>query len=283
MPVADVRGVKIHYEVVGGQGPWVSLAPGGRRGIAYVRDLADRVAKGGFRVLIHDRRNCGASETAFDDSASEYEVWADDLDALLTQLKASPCAIGGSSSGCRMSILMALRHPRAVKCLLLWRVTGGPAAATRLARTYYQDYADAARAGGMKAVCETEHFAERIAERPENRERLMAMDSKRFIEVMTNWREYFMKSMDLPIIGATEADLKSITVPACIVPGNDISHPPKVAENLARLLPNAELHRVQTRYHDADLGPEEDWQGDNLDRMAGIFVDVLRRATAVAA
>jgi pimeloyl-ACP methyl ester carboxylesterase len=49
---------------------------------------------------------------------------------------------GGSSSGCRLALLLARRHPAAVRGLLLWRVTGGPYAAERLARNYYTQYID---------------------------------------------------------------------------------------------------------------------------------------------
>ena len=44
--------------------------------------MAKAMAATGYRVLLHDRRNCGASDVAFDGSASEHEVWADDLHAL---------------------------------------------------------------------------------------------------------------------------------------------------------------------------------------------------------
>ena len=56
MPVANVRGASIHYEVLGKSGPWVALAPGGRRPITAVRSLAQKVADAGYRVLVHDRR-----------------------------------------------------------------------------------------------------------------------------------------------------------------------------------------------------------------------------------
>ena len=32
MPVAQVRGVNIFYQVIGDRGPWVALITGGRRG-----------------------------------------------------------------------------------------------------------------------------------------------------------------------------------------------------------------------------------------------------------
>ena len=66
MPVASVRGASINYEVLGDSGPWVSLTPGGRRDLGGVRYLAEKVAAQGFRVLLHDRRNCGASDVVLE-------------------------------------------------------------------------------------------------------------------------------------------------------------------------------------------------------------------------
>src|ERR1700679_297725 len=78
MPVALVRGVHINYEIVGTQGPFVALTPGSRRAYAELINLSKAIAANGYRVLLHDRRNCGASDTAFDGSGSEHDVWADE-------------------------------------------------------------------------------------------------------------------------------------------------------------------------------------------------------------
>jgi pimeloyl-ACP methyl ester carboxylesterase len=281
MPLANVRGVTINYEVVGSTGPWVALSPGGRRGLVGVQSLAGRIAAAGYRVLIHDRRNCGASDVAIEGAGSEYEIWADDLHALLTQLKALPAFIGGSSSGCRLAILFALRHPGDVRGLLLWRVTGGGVAAKRLAQKYYGEFIAAANQGGMATVCESEHFRERIAERPANRERLMKMDPARFIDAMSNWNRYFIDGADLPIIGATEEQLKSISAPACVVPGNDNSHPHRVGERLAKLLPHCELRSLQLKDYDLDLSPRDEWDAKDGE-LAAIFIEFLQRAQSRA-
>jgi hypothetical protein len=131
----------------------------------------------------------------------------------------------------------------------------------------------------MAAVCETEHFSERIEARPENREVLLKMNPERFIAVMSHWREYFVRGADLPVIGATEEELKSITVPACIIPGNDNTHPRHVGENLSRLLPNAELHHLMTKHYDEALSPREEWD-EKTGEMAGLFADFIKRRAA---
>jgi pimeloyl-ACP methyl ester carboxylesterase len=268
--------------VIGGKGPWVSLSPGGRRALDAVRSLGERVAQAGYRVLLHDRRNCGASDVVIDGDESEYDIWADDLHALLDQLGAAPAHIGGASSGCRMSILFALRHPAAVRSLLLWRVTGGRVAAEHLARQYYTDYIELAERGGMAAVCDSEHFRERIAARPGNRERLMGMDVERFIAVMSHWREYFISGADQPVIGASEDELRSIRVPTCIVPGNDRIHARRSGEAVARLIPGAEVHDIMPAGPDVDEIPFTEWDRREA-QLAEVFVDFLKRIESAKA
>jgi len=279
MPHANVRGVHINYKILGERGPWVALSPGGRRDISGIEPLARPLAAAGHRVVIFDRRNCGASEVVIEGDNSEYEIWADDIHELLSQLGALPAVVGGSSSGCRTALLFALRHPAAARGLLLWRVTGGRFACERLAEEYYGQYIEAARRGGMAAVCAMEHWRERIEARPENRTALMQTDPQRFIAVMSHWREYFVRGADLPVIGATEAELRSIKAPACVVPGNDNTHGQSTGENLGRLLADAEVHVLFPKHYDMDLSPREEWD-EKAGEMAALFADFIRRRVA---
>jgi len=277
MPIATVRGVEINYQVLGERGPWVALQPGGRRGLVGVKSLAEKIAEAGNRVLVYDRRNCGASAVSFDGGNSENEVWADDLHELLLQLDALPAFIGGSSSGCRLALLAALRHPADLRGLLLWRVTGGAYAAQRLVQNYYTQLIEAAERGGMEAVCRTEHFAEVIANNPANRERLLSIGVERFIAVMKAWRRSFNEGAEHPVIGISPAEMRSLTIPACIVPGNDRVHPREPGQAAHRLMPSAEYHEVLTEDRpDLDVAME-DWSvKEGL--LAAIFIDFLRRA-----
>jgi pimeloyl-ACP methyl ester carboxylesterase len=285
MAEAVVRGAHINFEVVGQSGPWIALTPGSRRSYAELRGLAGALASSGYRVLLHDRRNCGASDVAFDGSASEHEVWADDLHELARQLDALPLFVGGSSAGARLAILFALRHPKALRGLLLWRLTGGQHAVDRLAENYYGKFIKLVRAGGMQAVCESEHFAECIKARPENRERILRIDPDEFIKVMTYWRECFLQSATLPIVGATEAQLRGIVAPVCLIAGNDVVHTPATARKAADLIPNSELHDnvVEKRADDnlrQDWDPKE-WR-DQEPRLVEIFSEFLKRAARAA-
>jgi len=280
MPYANVRGINMNYQILGSSGPWVALSPGGRRDISGIKNQAGELATLGFRVVIFDRRNCGASDVVIDGADSEYEIWADDVRELLNQLDALPAIVGGSSSGCRTALLFALRHPESVRALLLWRVTGGRFACERLAEEYYGQFIAAAKSGGMAAVCGMEHWQERIKARPENRNSLMTMDPQQFIRVMSRWREYFLKGADLPVIGATEADLRSIKVPACIVPGNDLTHGRQTGEILGRLLPTSEVHVLFPQHYNEPLSPREEWDA-KAGEMAALFSEFLKRSNVM--
>jgi pimeloyl-ACP methyl ester carboxylesterase len=275
MPIASVRGVEINYEVLGERGPWAALQPGGRRALAGVKSLAEKIAEGGNRVLIYDRRNCGASGVSFTGN-SENEVWVEDLRELLGQLDALPAFIGGSSSGCRLALLLALRHPAAVRGLLLWRVTGGSYAAERLVQNYYSQYIALAQQGGMAAVCGSEHFGEVIAANPANRARLMETEVRDFVALMERWRRSFNEGAEYPVIGLSPAELRSMTMPACIIPGNDRVHPRGPGQAAHRLLPNAEYHEVLTEDRPDQDVATEDWEKKE-GLLAAIFIDFLRR------
>ena len=200
MSEATVRGVTLNYRIFGKSGSWISFTPGSRRGFDELVSLAERMANAGYRVLLHDRRNCGASDVSVEPIASEHEIWADDLDALCKEIGAYPICAGGSSAGARLALLFALRHPKSVNGLLLWRVTGGAHAAEKLSQQYYGSFIKLAEEGGMEAVCSSEHFSECIRARPSNRDRLMRMAPQAFIDTMAMWRKRFLDDAQLPVV-----------------------------------------------------------------------------------
>ncbi len=275
MPVTTIRGVDINYEILGERGPFVALQPGGRRAGAALRSLAAKIAEAGHRVIIYDRRNCGASGIAIG-GQSENEEWAADLHELLARLDALPAYIGGSSSGCRLAMILALRRPEDVRGLLLWRVTGGAYAAERLTNQYYTSHIEAAEQGGMTAVCELEHWSEVIRTNPKARTILMAIEKQDFIARMTQWRRSFQAGADHPVIGLSPGELRSMTMPTCICPGSDPVHPRAAGQAAHRLMPNAEYHQVVSDDHPDIEAAFADWdRKEGL--LAATFIDFLRR------
>ena len=283
MQSAAVRGVKLVYEVLGQNGnsvgPWVAVSPGGRRGLAPDRALGVLLAEAGFRVLVYDRRNTGASEVGFAGDSESHEQ-AEDLLALLHTLGTGPAYVAGCSSGSRLSLLLALHHPEAVKALLLWRVTGGAFAAKRLAFNYYEQFIAAAEQGGIDAVVRTEHFAAMVAANPANRKILEGMGAEAFMAAMKRWLAGFHKGSGQPVAGLTPDELRRIALPTLIVPGNDRTHPCAAGQAAHRLLPNSEYRELMDRDLDVDVDLEG-WAQKN-GTLAAFFIDFLRRRERTA-
>jgi pimeloyl-ACP methyl ester carboxylesterase len=276
MPVEKIRGVNINYQVIGDRGPWVALITGGRRAYNEFIPLARKLAAGGYRVLLHDRRNTGASDILLDRDEVEEITWADDLHELLRKLGALPAFIGGSSAGARTSILFTLRHPDAVRALLLLRVTGGAFAAGRLPENYYLQYIRAAEAGGMAAVCATEQYQERIAANPKNRDTLMAMNPKDYIAKMKRWCELFVAGAHHPVMGVSPQELASITAPTIVIPGNDNTHSSASGRAAHQQIPGSELHQLPITDQDVPLIPFDEW-APYEDEITRVFLDFMRR------
>ncbi|HVH82125.1 MAG TPA: alpha/beta hydrolase [Stellaceae bacterium] len=275
MPVTQIRGIDIHYEILGDRGPFVVLQPGGRRGGVSVKPLGEKIAEAGYRVVVYDRRNCGRSGIAITGD-SENEEWAEDLHELLRKIDASPAYIGGSSSGCRLALILALRHPEDIRGLLLWRVTGGAHAAVHLANQYYTSHIEAAKQGGMAAVCELDHWKEVIAANPASRATLMAINPQDFITHMERWRDSFNAGAEHAVIGLSPAELRSLTMPTCIAPGKDPVHPPPAGFAAHRLIPHAEYHEVVTEERATLDEAFADWDAKE-GLLAATFIDFLRR------
>ena len=50
---------------------WLALVTGGRRGLAEFIPFAEKLAARGMRVVLHDRRNTGASDVIIDGADGE--------------------------------------------------------------------------------------------------------------------------------------------------------------------------------------------------------------------
>lgn len=270
-----INGANIEYEEFG-TGTSVVLCAGGRGDMNSIRGLAERLS-GHHRVILHDRRNCGASDVVIRGDLSEHELWTEDLWELLNRLDAIPSYIGGGSNGSAVSLLMANRYPEAVNGLLLWNVVGGRVARERLGQNYYGQFIEAAQRGGMLGVIETEFFSERIRQNPSNRERLMSMDSREFINVMSRWRDFF--TAENPVVGSTEIAIRAIQVRTAIIPGNDEVHPKEVGENLHSILTNSELYDPVWSTSERESHSQQDpavVREFGYDRMVSVFGPFLR-------
>lgn len=105
----DIHGVGIDYAIVGDGSRTAAVTPGGRfsKDAAGIRELAEALAQGGFRVLIWDRPNCGASDISITGPSESFQN-ADMLAGLLRALDMGPALLVGGSGGARETLLTAI-------------------------------------------------------------------------------------------------------------------------------------------------------------------------------
>jgi pimeloyl-ACP methyl ester carboxylesterase len=243
MARAEIDGIGIDYELIG-TGRAISITPGGRfsKNDPGVRELAEALAAGGFRALIWDRPNCGASDIALR-GQSESVLNADVLAGLIRKLDLGPTILAGGSAGSRVSLLTAARQPKAAAGLFLWWITGGAIGLAALVGVYCGDAALAAAAGGMEAVAAMPTWREQIERNPGNRARLLEQDPAAFIDTMSRWADAFTPIPGSPVPGLTSADFAALSVPVVILRSgaSDLHHLRKTSEQVHALIPHSIL------------------------------------------
>lgn len=117
MPFAQVNGQRIHYEDTGGNAPVILFSHGllmdGSMFAPQVAALAGR-----WRCITWDERGHGQTATGQCAPFSYYDS-ADDAVALLRHLGVGNAVFAGMSQGGYLSLRAALRHPEAVRALVL--------------------------------------------------------------------------------------------------------------------------------------------------------------------
>ena len=107
----------------------------------------------------------------------------------------------------------------------------------------------------------------------------MAMDPARYIEVMSRWRDLFVAGANLPVMGVSDAELRSIRAPVVVIPGNDKTHSSESGRAGARLIPGALLHELPISDQDVPLIPFEEW-APYEEEISRVFADFMREAEA---
>ena len=244
MPKVDIGGIGVAYELIGDGKKTAVITPGGRfsKDTPGVRELAQKLAQGGLRVLIWDRPNCGESDLSFQ-GKSESILNADTLAGLVRALKLEPALLIGGSAGSRVSLLTAIRDPGVAERLFLLWISGGALGLAVLAYHYCHDQLASAAMGGMPAVAALPAFKESLARNPGNRDRLLGQDTNTFIQTMKTWAEAFVPAADSPVPGSTAAQLRALKMPTMILRSgeSDFHHPRVTSEGVYALIPGSQI------------------------------------------
>ena len=242
--IFEVNGGNVVYEILGKEGDFIALTPGGRfsKDIEGLRPLAQALVKGGYRVLLWDRPNCGKSDVQFygqseshmraetlhaaDHRARHRAVhhrgrfgWSPRLDADHDALPGDRAKAGGVEhrrrgvrvvrAGCP---LHRAEHPR------------GPRR-------------------GHQGLLHVGEWKERIAENPANKERFRALDVDEFLKVMLRWLNAFVPKPGQTIPGVEDEMFDNIKVPTLIIRGgeNDWDHPKRTSLEVSCLIKGSKL------------------------------------------
>lgn len=112
--MAAVNGIKLYYETYG-SGPPLLLLHGNSGSISEVKNQIPALAQH-FQVIAVDTRAQGQSGD--DGRPLSYDLFADDMSALLSALKLPAADVVGWSDGGNTGLSLALRHPQQVHRLV---------------------------------------------------------------------------------------------------------------------------------------------------------------------
>ena len=235
----EINGGNVVYEILGKEGDFIVLTPGGRfsKDIPGLRPLAQALVKGGYRVVLWDRPNCGRSDVQFY-GQSESHMRAETLQQLITTLDIGPCIIAGGSGGARDSMLTTMLNPGLVRKLVVWNIVGGVYGSFVLGSYYIVPSILAVRGGGLKAVAHIAEWQERIADNPDNEARILGQDPDAFLKLMLRWLNAFVPKPGQTIPGVEDEMFDNITIPTLIIRGgeNDLDHPKRTSLEVSCLI-----------------------------------------------
>ena len=263
MPNATVRGLNINYEIIGDEGPWAAPITGGRRGYQEFIPIAKRIAGEGNRVLLHDRRNTGASDIKLEAHEVEEMIWPTICAIFLISWVLCRPSSEASSGADRDYVRPApsLRAPSAVA-----PAGDGRCVSPNACRPCITDSSSPQLEGGMEAVCATNMWKERIEANPGNRELLKAMDPADFIDIFSRSKELFEAGVHHPVMGVTNEELSSLTMPTIVIPGNDNTHASASGKAAHERIPDSELYDLGLEDEDVALIPYPDWACTSRER-----------------
>ena len=267
MPIANIEGIRTHYQVVGEGPPLLLLAPLGDNASIPQRWL-DRVWRGfkpaemltrDFQVITYDRRESGDSGGRVEPLS--WTVFARHANALLDHLGIEQAFLLGGCIGCSVALALGAHFPDRCQALLLHWPVGGFRWVNR-GRTNFDRHIAFVREHGLLRVAELARQSSMFWSDPEAgpwssviasddsfARSFVRQDPDRYLEVVAQSRDNLFS--DTMPSGVTSSQLMTMHIPAFVMPGDDALHATSSAHVLRELLPHAKLSRLMLRQQTA--------------------------------
>jgi 3-oxoadipate enol-lactonase len=123
MPVCQVDGININYQVYGNGFPLVLVHPFSASLEFWGPQIKKLSLK--YRIIAYDVRGHGLSSAPAGEENYTLDILVEDLHRLLTHLGVTQAYIGGLSLGGAIALGYAHRHPEKVKALMIFDIHGG--------------------------------------------------------------------------------------------------------------------------------------------------------------
>jgi 3-oxoadipate enol-lactonase len=234
MPVAEINGVALFYELAGEGEPLVLL-----NGIMMTAQswVLQRRALGHFQLVMHDFR--GQMRSAKPERPFTMQEHVDDLAALLDHLGIADAHVVGTSYGGEVGMMFAAQHPERVRTLTVIACVSeiGPELASSIAR-----WAETARGASPEEFYDTtvpyNYSPEFVAAHPE----IIAQGRARLSAQPPEYFRAFGQLLDAFCALHITEDLDKITAPTLVIAaGNDRLKPLPYSRLIAERIPNATL------------------------------------------
>ena len=173
MPIAEINGVDLNYEV-SGQGPTLVFLHGYT---GSTQDWANQIRAliPQYQVIVMDHRGHGKSASPSQEEDYSVEILATDTFALLNMLGITKCCLGGHSLGGFTTLQFAIEHQDMLAGLVLVDTSSGQFSRDTNYTHLRQKLDDLARTQGMDTAFEYDAAnnpmrVERFNKHPEQRE-----------------------------------------------------------------------------------------------------------------
>jgi pimeloyl-ACP methyl ester carboxylesterase len=216
MPSFEHHGASIYYEEFGQGFPILTFAPAGlqstiavwHRPSAPVNPITEFAPN--FRVIALDQRNAGGQSHAPITAQDGWHSYMADHIALLDHLGIDQCHLYGQCIGGPFILSLLKAQPQRIASAVIAQTIGrvGPMPATRSANF--------------------EAWAKTLQNHPEATEQVLEVFNQNL------YGPGFVYSVDRTFVASCQT-------PCLVLAGNDAAHPFAISEELAKLLPHAEL------------------------------------------